>query len=557
MNQTCEDGAPGTILNGSSAIREITVFYGLSSAYSVSTRQLSVSATRFRYFFETYDHDILTPTFVAAEFGFLDIGYPPTPMSDDFSDSVKKTLAARAGHVCSNPECRVPTSGPQDDPGKAINLGVAAHITAASAGGPRYDPDLSHAERSAAPNGIWLCQKCAKLIDNDVIRFSVEVLRKWKVDAEAEARARLGVTTASSIGDVFIDVSVMNEDTSSWNRGADTILRYTLDRDGNRTKISSELGYLKLFKQGGPVGPLEYVMSPTRCPFRWDFPILDFKVLNNRQDPLFLTEIVFDIEESRGEPTPLLVIKRDTQQRHAGELHLINEGWCTLSDLKISFNLLPGAIATPTDSLPPYAHSIAVPLLEENIQVAVTQAFQDEGVDIEGLVFLSNGRWDGDVFVAQKVDEAEERMTEAEMQARLEKCFGRFREEVGTLVGEISFKSGDDLGLGGTVKFSAPVYLANENRMGIPRPPTCKYDIAFDTRRSNYQRRLEISHSLDPGEADRFTVKVAVAESSIHRFRATVRDISGLVLQSFPIEMSCFVPRSRRKVIESLLSPGA
>jgi hypothetical protein len=88
------------------------------------------------------------------------------------------------------------TSGPQEDLAKAVNLGVAAHITAASPGGARYDVELLPEERSGPGNGIWLCQNDAKLIDNDVARFTVDVLRKWKSDAEAEARSRVGRTAA-------------------------------------------------------------------------------------------------------------------------------------------------------------------------------------------------------------------------------------------------------------------------------------------------------------------------------------------------------------------------
>jgi hypothetical protein len=121
-------------------------------------------------------------------------------MSDDFSDPVKRALAARVGYLCSDPGCRAPTSGPQDDPARSVNLGVAAHITAASPGGPRYDPSLLPEQRSGHENGIWLCQNHGKLVDNDRQRFTVDLLRKWKADAEAEARDRVGKTAATSPG---------------------------------------------------------------------------------------------------------------------------------------------------------------------------------------------------------------------------------------------------------------------------------------------------------------------------------------------------------------------
>jgi hypothetical protein len=130
--------------------------------------------------------------------------------SDDFSDVVKKALGARVGQLCSNPECRALTSGPQQDPARAVNLGVAAHITAASFGGPRYDPDLLPEERSDSSNGLWLCQNCAKLIDNDPSRFSVEVLKKWKTDAETEAKRRLG-KTASFPTNLFPELKIRDK----------------------------------------------------------------------------------------------------------------------------------------------------------------------------------------------------------------------------------------------------------------------------------------------------------------------------------------------------------
>lgn len=41
-------------------------------------------------------------------------------------------------------------------------------------------------------NAIWLCQTCAKLVDNDQERFSADILRAWKVAAEIRAADVIG-----------------------------------------------------------------------------------------------------------------------------------------------------------------------------------------------------------------------------------------------------------------------------------------------------------------------------------------------------------------------------
>jgi hypothetical protein len=108
-------------------------------------------------------------------------------MRDDFPLLVKETLAKRVGSRCSNPACRKPTSGPQVDPAKSVNIGVAAHITAATSDGPRYDAALTSDARKAGTNGIWLCQSCGKLVDNDEARYTVEMLQRWKTISETAA----------------------------------------------------------------------------------------------------------------------------------------------------------------------------------------------------------------------------------------------------------------------------------------------------------------------------------------------------------------------------------
>lgn len=106
-------------------------------------------------------------------------------MRHDFSARTKTSLAKRVNYHCSNPLCRRATTGPHRNPAQSVNIGVAAHITAAAPGGPRFNGSMSPEARSSAANGIWLCQVCAKLVDSDAERYLPETLVEWKSGAEA------------------------------------------------------------------------------------------------------------------------------------------------------------------------------------------------------------------------------------------------------------------------------------------------------------------------------------------------------------------------------------
>lgn len=103
-------------------------------------------------------------------------------MRDNFTKMVIQSLRLEVAGYCSRPECRKMTIVPDiHTSGNNSTTGFAAHITAASPGGPRYDSSLTNEQRRAADNGIWLCCDCATLIDrNQGKDFSVELLKTWK-----------------------------------------------------------------------------------------------------------------------------------------------------------------------------------------------------------------------------------------------------------------------------------------------------------------------------------------------------------------------------------------
>ena len=70
-------------------------------------------------------------------------------------------------------------------------VGVASHITAASAGGPRYDPALTPEERTSEHNGVWTCQTHGKMIDDNPGKYSSYDIKRWKKQHEDWVFSRL------------------------------------------------------------------------------------------------------------------------------------------------------------------------------------------------------------------------------------------------------------------------------------------------------------------------------------------------------------------------------
>jgi hypothetical protein len=93
---------------------------------------------------------------------------------DNFKSPVKVLLAKRVGYLCSNPKCQRSAIGPKMGAQRFVNVGIAAHIKAASPGGPRYDESQTPEERSGIDNGIRLCADHAHIIDHDEKEFTVE-----------------------------------------------------------------------------------------------------------------------------------------------------------------------------------------------------------------------------------------------------------------------------------------------------------------------------------------------------------------------------------------------
>jgi hypothetical protein len=100
-------------------------------------------------------------------------------MRDGFTEATARKIAQEAMYFCANPGC-LRLTGYGTTKGEPRSIAEAAHIIAASAGGPRSSSRATKATRASATNGIWLCKICHKIVDNDAASYSVAILREWK-----------------------------------------------------------------------------------------------------------------------------------------------------------------------------------------------------------------------------------------------------------------------------------------------------------------------------------------------------------------------------------------
>lgn len=117
-------------------------------------------------------------------------------MIPDFNKSTIDTIAKRSGFICSNPDCRAKTVGPNLEVTKSIVIGEAAHIYGARQNSKRYDSNMTDLSRAEITNAIWLCRNCHKLIDSDENYYTSEILFRWRELHEEYVLSELGNKTA-------------------------------------------------------------------------------------------------------------------------------------------------------------------------------------------------------------------------------------------------------------------------------------------------------------------------------------------------------------------------
>ena len=105
---------------------------------------------------------------------------------DNFSKTTRRSLGSAVNWVCV--KCERPTRFMSANGEHQVSIGHAAHITAASPLGPRFDETLTPEQRRGEENGAHMCPTCATIVDNDHEAFPPSLLQEWQARATAKLR---------------------------------------------------------------------------------------------------------------------------------------------------------------------------------------------------------------------------------------------------------------------------------------------------------------------------------------------------------------------------------
>jgi hypothetical protein len=108
----------------------------------------------------------------------------PSRLGREFNTTTARLLGERVAYMCSKPDCRILTIKARSGSESVQKKGKACHIHSASPKGPRFDPEMSDKDCKSAANGIWLCDICAREVDDDASAYSAQTLKWWKNKSE-------------------------------------------------------------------------------------------------------------------------------------------------------------------------------------------------------------------------------------------------------------------------------------------------------------------------------------------------------------------------------------
>lgn len=160
---------------------------------------------------------------------------------------VLRALFARSGNQCAFPSCTQPLINSKNQ-----FIGQICHIEAALPGGERFNPNQSGDERRNYDNLLLLCYP-HHVETNDVVEYTVEMLKKIKYEHEARFQKNLYIIDEAVLSKIVDEMDLFWNQIETLNKLEHSMQEFAVDINAKSSFFDvmegcrENIGYLQLF----------------------------------------------------------------------------------------------------------------------------------------------------------------------------------------------------------------------------------------------------------------------------------------------------------------------
>jgi len=349
------------------------------------------------------------------------------------------------------------------------------------------------------------------IIKTDSIKPGILSNDYFEKNFQAESTGNSDVVNTSK-EDILIDLSINNKDEN---------LKYVLKKTKGHFEINPHHSYLTLLQNGGPIKPIDV----SRWQFGFQFPTLDFKVINNSDKTVYFTKAIISVAGSRPDLFPVILIGAGSQMQFS----IRNIGWGKVYNCSLRFNIV--TTDQNADFNSDLKYEVQAGDFDDLTRIDLGRFFRELGVDTE---IVSQYEYE-EMLYNNDSDTINNRILAAR---------GPFRNDSAKIYGEIIYEGINASGnrKKETLRFENSVLLGPPGE-GMVMPPSYTYDLLLETNKSNYSKEIALSQVIKPGEPDRFDIKIAAPMSSRHQFDITLFYNDNKQFKIPGVHLNYFLPR--------------